>query len=338
VVSRWASIAWRATGACGLLAALASSAWAEAQSIPSIPPVAPAELGNGPKDEVAQLERIRSALKAHYRPDNDDTRFIIDRNDKGIFGAVGEVGVVFFSADNQLRKTAIRTAAKISDCFALTAYHALEGREIVDGDKAPLTSRKVKFASGPVRNKLDGFSTRGVEAVVHDAGLLNFGNRKWADDMVLIRFSSKARLQPASLQLEHIFGRKLPTEPFRSSSFFMSVGYSTDYLSQTHRFDLLADLCSIKDVDAEVGIISDCVLTDGMSGGPLILFEPTSLGHHTARIVGVAAQSVGAGLFSKRSNGSSTFAFLSPIKITKIRAIIDRPTDNHCMPTDGKPW
>ena len=323
-----------------ILLAVGSAAVAFAQTSTSAPtpPVALAELGDGPIDEAAQLERIREALKDHYRPENEDTRFIVDRNDKGIFHAVGEVGVVFFAADDRAGTTAIRTATKISDCFALTAYHAVEGREIVDGDKPPLTSRKVKFAFGPDRDKLDGFSTRGVEAVVHDAGLLNFGNRSWADDMVLIRFSSKARHQSTPLQLDHIFGRKLPSEPFKSSSFLVAAGYSSDYLLKTHRFDLLADLCSIKDAAAEVGIISNCILTDGMSGGPLILFEPTSQVHYTARLVGVAAQSVGSGLFSKQSNGSSTFAFLSPIKIAKIRAIIERPTDDRCMPTDGKPW
>jgi hypothetical protein len=74
-------LAWALLASTGMTLSNA----AIAQPVPTTPPVAPAELGDGPIDEVAQLERIRSALREHYRPDNDDTRFVIDRNDKGIF-------------------------------------------------------------------------------------------------------------------------------------------------------------------------------------------------------------------------------------------------------------
>jgi hypothetical protein len=98
------------TIALGLLLTTPTGARKESKSWP----IAPVELGEGPIDEVAQLERIRVALKDHLRMDNEDTRFIIDRNDMGVFRMMRNVGVVHYISDADSDDTKIGTGTLLN--------------------------------------------------------------------------------------------------------------------------------------------------------------------------------------------------------------------------------
>lgn len=310
---------------------------AQAQSVPPAVPVAPAELGNGPIDEAAQLERIRAALKDHYRPENEDTRFIIDRNDKGIFRMMRYVGLVHFPADDNPKQTKIGTGTLLSDCFVLTSYHVLEGRDVIDGNKMPLPGRRVMFSFGPKPGRVDGFNSQSLGAVAHEPGILNFSDRRWSDDIILLRLDDKLPRAIEYTGIGHAFNKPIKDIHIgQITSNVVSLGFPDEAISRSHQFALYADMCRIISATNEMGFSTNCIATKGMSGGPLF-----SITNESGRqvIVGLAVQAaVGNGRFSKGSTQRSFFAHFTPAKIAKIRAIIDRPTDDHCMPTDGKPW
>lgn len=332
-------LAWALLASTGMTLSNA----AIAQPVPTTPPVAPAELGDGPIDEVAQLERIRSALREHYRPDNDDTRFVIDRNDKGIFSVFSGVGLVHKLSNDDPGETRIGTGTIISPCFVLTSYHVAEGRELIDGDKLPLQGRRMLFSVGAIPGRTDFFLYKSLPVTVQDPHIFNFSNRRWSDDFVLLRFDN--RIRDGRLQisgLSHVLGRSLPTQSLMDGSiksFFVVGGFPASAIERRRRFDIYGDFCQIYGAVQDLGLSSNCVLTKGMSGGPMFYAEREGSQNYQLSLVAVPIQaSVGSGEFAKESSGTSVLAPLTPAKIAKIRAIIDRPTDAHCMPTDGKPW
>ncbi|MCI1755356.1 MAG: hypothetical protein LKM31_05815 [Sphingobium sp.] len=307
------------------------------------PPVAPAELGDGPIDETAQLGRIRAALKDHYRLDNEDTRFFIDRNDRGFFRATRNIGLVYKRVPGATdRVQFLGSATLISPCFALTAYHVVHGTEGIDDEQfVPSVDAKVEVGIFPTAGQSDQFDKRHIEATAVDPGIINLRARVWSDDFLLLRLHEKQiSYLRTPVTLGHIFDRRLSRLPWQSSDeFLLAAGFATDRIALERKIQLQGDFCQPRGANAGAGVYADCILTKGMSGGAVFLFFHSADGRFQSELVGVPTQpSIGNGLFAKNSNGRSLVAPLTPTKIAKIRAIIDRPTDDHCMPTDGKPW
>ena len=226
-----------------------------AQPVPATPPVAPAELGDDPIDEAAQLERIRTELKDHYRPDNEDTRFIIDRNDKGIFRIMQNVGLVHFKSDDDPNETKIGTGTLLNGCFILTSYHILEGRQIIDGDKMPLAGRQVHFSYGALPDRLDSFQFGPLNGVVQDIGILNFYNRQWNDDIALVRLGNK-QTHVVSPTLDYIKALQTIPSIHSATKWFVTSGYPGEQVNRDKIWRLWADLCNPLGANQIMGLAS----------------------------------------------------------------------------------
>ena len=325
--------------------AVGSAALALAQKYPSAssPPVAPAEPGDGPIDEAAQLERMRAVLKDQYRPDNEDTRFIIDRNDNGFFKSTRNVGIVYARLPGRTAKVQfLGSATLISPCFALTAYHVVHGTEAIDDAQVtPSTDANVGFGVFPIAGRIDQFDKRSVGASAFDPGIIDLHAKAWSDDILLLRLHERqAAYMHAPVSLGHVFDRRLSKLSWLSSEdFLLATGFAGERIALENKVELQGDFCQPTGASAGAGLNTNCVLTKGMSGGAVFHVFRAADGGVERELIGVPTQpSIGNGLFAKNSNGRSLVAPLTPTKIAKIRAIIDRPTDDHCMPTDGKPW
>lgn len=286
-------------------------------------------------DEVAQLTQLNEGMKEHLNPNSEDTRFVVDRNNNGAFSQMNNEGLIHFQSDDNSNETKIGSATILNGCYALTSYHVVEGRDVIDGTKLPKAGRKVKFSFGAIPGRTDSFSNKSLDATVVDPGILNLDNRKWSDDMVLIKLSKKLPAASYSpIKLGHVFGQQLNTTPSSQlgKQFFVAAGYSADKISQTKKYELYGDYCNVKGAVADLGLSTDCLLTKGMSGGGLFKYTKSpTCNEYEKELVGLNIQaSVGTGLFSKNSSGRSVIAPLTPSKISKINAIINQNLDENC--------
>lgn len=300
-------------------------------------------------DEVAQLKKFKAQLGAWLDESNTDTRFIVDRNDKGAFSPMYNVGVIHEDDPNDPNKSFLRgTATVISDCYALTSYHVIEGLDFIDGTKMPENNKRVKLSYGAKAGSAGGFLYNGLDVTVVDPGILDLNDRKWANDFVLVRFSQK--LKPGTyqkIQLGTLAGRSginsSDTTAFESQ-FFIAAGYPGSKFRSFKTANLYADFCNPKGSIKDLGIQTNCVLTPGMSGGPLFIYEKIENSNRYSKIlvaVHIRARSTSlleflsltqpsSDTFSKKSNDTSIVAGLTPSFINKIKKYTDQDLDDTC--------
>lgn len=294
------------------------------------------------KSELEQLQGFVKQLGHHLRVENIDTRFIIDRNDAGVFSNMKNVGLVT-TTDNvmidnkKMTITSEGTATILNECFAITSYHVVEGMDILIDDlhKMPTPNRSVKFYYGPINGTHKGFSQT-TSGVVVDPKILNLFNRRYVDDIVLIKFTQKfSNQQYPKIELGNIYDKKLnKSNPIDfSEQFFIAAGYPINKRTSLTDASLYADFCNPKSQVAEVGIATNCVLTPGMSGGPLVMYERIAgTDNYTKKIVGLNMQPAGSasGLFNKTSNDGTHIAALTEISIAKIKFYLSKNMDENC--------
>jgi len=294
-------------------------------------------------DEVSQLKNFKAQLGAYLDESNTDTRFIVDRNDKGAFSVMYNVGVIHEQdPDDAAKDLLLGTATVISDCYALTSYHVVEGRDIIDGNKIPERNKHVRFSYGAVKGATGGFSNNALDATVVDPGILDLTDRRWSNDVVLVRFSQK--LKPGSyekIQIGTLAGRSgiNSSDPTAfDSQFFVTVGYPGSRINSLKTASLYADFCNPKGSMKDFGIQTNCVLTKGMSGGPFFIYEKKQNSNiYTKILIALnTQQAIGDGKFTKKSADSdidfntSMVAGLTRDFIEKIRKFTDQELDDTC--------
>jgi len=287
-------------------------------------------------DEVGQLQQFKTQLGNHLNANNTDTRFIVNRNDKGAFSQMQNVGVIHQQDPNDSTKDLLMgTATVINSCYALTSYHVVEGRDVIDGTKMPEKNKQVKFSYGAKAGTTGGFSNNSINATVVDPGILNLNNRKWSNDVVLVRFSKK--LKPGSyekIELASPFRNGLNSSDATAfdSQFFVAAGYPATRFNSFNTGSLYADFCNPKSKDERLGINTNCVLTKGMSGGPLFIYEKNpTCNSYSKKLVALNIQpAIGYGKFAKNSNYTSQVVGLSTDMIKKINGFTDKDLDENC--------
>lgn len=288
-------------------------------------------------DEVGQLKKFKAQLGAYLDESNTDTRFIVDRNDKGAFSPMYNVGVIHVDdPNNNTNDLLLGTATVISDCYALTSYHVIEGREVIDGTKIPENNKYVKLSFGAKAGSTGGFLNNGLDATVVDPGILDLNDRKWSNDFVLVRFSQK--LKPGTyqnIQLGTLAGRSGINSSDATafdSQFFVAAGYPVVRFNSFKTGNLYADFCVPKGSIKGAGIETNCVLTRGMSGGPLFIYEKIAKSNRYSKmLVAVHIQSaIGDGKFAKNTEYASIVAGLTQSFIDKIKKYTEQELDDTC--------
>lgn len=284
-------------------------------------------------DEVAQLTQLNEGMKEHLNPNNEDTRFVVDRNSNGAFSQMKNEGLVHFQSDDNSNVTKFGSATILNGCYALTSYHVVEGRDIIDGITQPRAGRKVKFSVGAVAGSTSSFSSRSIESTVVDPGILNLENRQWTDDMVLIKFSKKLPMNSyEKINLGVISSMTTTHSSQLGKKFFISTGYPGSKIVETKKYELYADYCNVLGANTIQGLSTNCTITPGMSGGAFYQYEKNpSCNEYTKTLIGLNIQpAIGDGLFSKNGSGRSLVAPLTPSKIQKINSIINKELDANC--------
>lgn len=253
-------------------------------------------------------------LGEHLSESNEDTRFVVAPAMPGLLGVLASVGEVrSTSAEPSLDRAG--SGIVLDRCFALTGFHVVEGREIISSDVQPLRDRRVRFS---YRSRRDGRAIS-ASARVMDPGILKLGDRKWADDIVLLRFEAPQAdedIRPA--RLGDIIGQTLKTA--RDFDVGEQVFIASGYPAGGSSGHLLADICTPKAVARNFGVLSNCVLTPGMSGGPIVWLRRSG-DSYDARVVGIITQPASDyGLFSKGSESRSAFAALTPSMLAALSA------------------
>lgn len=289
-------------------------------------------------NEVSQLVQLKADLGEHLNPTNEDTRFVIDRNDTAAFSVFNNLGSIHHPSQAAAIKGDRKgsTAIVLNGCYAITNYHVVEGASIIDTKKLPEKDKKVKFSYGAISGQAHGFKYSEIDATVVDPGILNFQSRQWSDDMVLIKFSKKlpsATYQ--SINLETIAGKSVESENATDfqKQFFVAAGIPIEKYNDYDDASVYGDFCNPKGFDLGVGLRTNCVLTKGMSGGGLFMFNklPGSNQYKTS-LIGMNIQTAGgSGHFAK--NDDTLYSHVAPFtsaKIKKINALIDEKLDENC--------
>jgi hypothetical protein len=116
------------------------------------------------------------------------------------------------------------------------------------------------------------------------------------------------------------------------SQFFIAAGYPGTKFNSFKTAGLYADFCVPKGSTKDFGIQTNCVLTKGMSGGPLFIYEKiANSNRYSKTLVAVHIQSAtGDGKFAKTSDYTSDVAGLTQSFIDKIRKYTDQDLDDTC--------
>lgn len=293
-------------------------------------------------DEVAQLKKFKAQLGAHMDESNTDTRFIVDRNNRGVFKQMRNVGIVQTNDTITLNGSKVNvirngTGIILNDCYAITSYHVVEGQEILMNsvNKIPWVNRAVNFYFGPISGTHIGFSQK-ISGTVVDPGILNLSSRSLSDDIVLIRFSKK--LPAASfegIEIGSIYGKRLnksDTTNF-NEQFFTSAGYPASKMTSLSTAALYVDFCNPKESVLDLGITTNCVITARQSGGPFMVYERIrGTNKYLKILIGINSQSSdeSSGLFEKKSDARSVITTFRPAMIEKIKMITDKNLDGTC--------
>lgn len=296
-------------------------------AVASVAGAAPTANYDEGQQEAAQARELIQGLGAHLSYSNEDTRFAVAPASTGLLSPLASVGTVQ-TASSEVGVDRVGSGIILTRCFALTAYHVTEGREVMSTELIPLPGRKSRYS---YRSKRDG-RVLIAPAVVTDPGVLQLRDRKWADDFVLLRFETPQADEDIYIpKLGHIVGQNLKTSrDFEvDEQIFFAAGYP---VSDAGR-GLQADICTPKAVARNFGVLTNCVATPGMSGGPFLWLKWTGTSYEKV-VIGLLTQPANdQGVFAKSSASRSAFAAFTPAVLAALASTMARFDPTTCKPT-----
>jgi hypothetical protein len=290
-------------------------------------------------DEVGPLVQLKAELGEHLSATNDDTRFVIDRNDTGAFSIINNIGSIHHPSQATAPKGGRKgaTAIVLNGCYAITNYHVVEGHSIITTpSQMPEEGKKVKFSYGAIKGQTQGFRYSEIDATVVDPKILNLNNRRWSDDIVLIKFSKKLPTDSyKKIKLESIASKSVEIDDATNfqEQFFVAAGIPVEKYNDYDDANVYGDFCNPKGYHSSVGIRTNCVLTTGMSGGGLFMFNKLpGRNQYETSLIGMNIQPAsGSGHFVKGDEQRSSFvAPLTSDKISKIQSFTEQKLDENC--------
>lgn len=277
----------------------------------------PVAAGDCPLGSTASAGEAGDAPRGEH-----DLRFVIAPEDSRYraFDRVGAIYVAALSSRGELRKTGSGTL--IDSCHVLTAYH------VVFPEVDLVHARKGVFQFDPQRVVRFRFGVRSaraargsefaysIEGRPVDLGIFNPYARNYADELLLVRLQHAAPMDYPPLPLDG----DVDYVPGRAD--FIAAGFPLDGLSRAGLYRLFGDRCAILGPDRISGYATNCSLSDGASGGPLLrVREDTECRDPPLlRLAGVANQKDGPDFFPKDHPTRRSYV----VPIARNRAVIER--------------
>lgn len=278
--------------------------------------------------EVNQVRQIKHNLGQWLSFVNPDTRFLAPENPDGVLSFVRYI--VNTKAENDFEKysTQIGTGFLVSPCHILHSYHQIEGFDFIASSRWPKNNRHVI-----INTEKESYISNS-----HDPEILKLNNRLFSNDITMSRLSKKIKeMNSFPLEIGTVVGLSLATKTDyeNNDDFIVIAGYA----DIDGRRRIVLDFCNPKSVAQNYGVMTNCIGTPGMSGGPIIHFQKTAKNDYRKLVLGIFTLGANSdGTFYKDQSELSTFAPFTPSGMKKIHNIIDRKTDDKCQPVDGKPW
>jgi len=323
------------------------------------------------ENESRQKSDFIKSLSGHFTRANLDPRFVIDRTSGGMFKFANKVvQVVVIPTDTIKNKNSLYGSGTIiSNCFILTAAHVanvnmyypkekIQYRKeilIAFGDHDDTDIEEVSYFRYMIGGKVfEKTFLRKDHDVTSDISLIRFNKKMSFSDFPKLGVPSGT-----DFSIESPYGS--------ADNFIINAGYpgSKTVFSpngQGQRVNLWGDICNkaemfsnsfltdewflsidlkgeFSGVDRSKELFSStCLTTEGQSGGPVFYYKTKADGSFDVSLISVNSSGDNVDIASRSTGTRSWGPLLTPEVVAAIQAIINRPTDENCMPADGKPW